>query len=605
MKLVTTDVQYPFDLEKITNGWAVVPVGDATLDIQPGFASGAHNKEGRGITHLRPMNIDRQGNLNLSVVKYVPESMNQLLRIERGDVLFNNTNSAELIGKTTSIDKDTDFAFSNHMTRLRLPKGLLSRFVAYQLHFLWMSGYFRAICTNHVNQASISSGTLAQAVPLLIAPVAEQQRIVDEIEKQISRLDAAVGILQHIEQSLERLRAATLKAAVEGRLVPTEAELARAEGRDYEPADVLLQRILRERRAKWEADQLARMKELGKTPKDDEWKNKYSEPPTPDIDNLLAPSEGWVLASLEQVTSAVRAIRYGILMPKDNVINGVLYVKVKDMKGDKVDLASLHRTAPEIAAAYSRASLKAGDLLLAIRGTYGRVAEVPPELEGGNITQDTARLAISDLIHNRYVAIFLRSVNAQNYFKRVARGVAVKGVNIADVRLTPISIPPLAEQRRIVDEVERRISVIEELKTLVTNALRRAAILRQKILRDAFSGKLVLQDPADEPASVLLERIRNEKVGIIAKADKERKERSGKMNQRKARTFERKPRRPLRETLTESNQRLTPEQLFAESGFAPEVVDDFYEELRREIKAKHIEQVRPDNAKVYLIAANA
>src|SRR5205085_8535901 len=109
-------------------------------------------------------------------------------------------------------------------------------------------------------QPNISQG-IVQETSIPLAPLAEQQRIVDEIEKQFSRLDAAVEILQRTERNIERLREATLKAAVEGRLVPTEAELARAEGRDYEPADVLLQRILRERRAKWEADQLTKMKE--------------------------------------------------------------------------------------------------------------------------------------------------------------------------------------------------------------------------------------------------------------------------------------------------------------------------------------------------------
>jgi type I restriction enzyme S subunit len=153
--------------------------------------------------------------------------------------------------------------------------------------------------------------------------------------------------------------------------------------------------------------------------------------------------------------------------------------------------------------------------------------------------------------------------------------------------------------------VERHISVIEELKSIVTNTLRRAAIVRQKILRDAFAGKLVPQDPADEPAGILLERIRAEKVEREAEASQVRKERRGKMKGRKAKPSTRKQRRPLREVVVQSKRRLTPEQLFAEAGFTPEVVEVFYEELRSEIEDQHIEQVRPDSAKVYLIAANA
>src|SRR6516164_11072727 len=103
------------------------------------------------------MNIDRQGRLDLSVVKFV--SPDSRFRVSPVDVLFNNTNSQELVRKTTSIPSDSEFAFSNHMTRLRPTPDMSSKFVAFRLHFLWMTGYFRHRCTHHVNQASIASKT--------------------------------------------------------------------------------------------------------------------------------------------------------------------------------------------------------------------------------------------------------------------------------------------------------------------------------------------------------------------------------------------------------------------------------------------------------------
>ncbi len=114
-----------------------------------------------------------------------------------------------------------------------------------------------------------------------------------------------------------------LKAAVEGRLVPTEAELARAEGRDYEPASVLLERILAERRRRWEEAELAKMKAKGKAPKDDRWKAKYKEPVEPDTSDLPELPEGWCWASQEQVSSLVtdgdhnppRRVRDGVPSP--------------------------------------------------------------------------------------------------------------------------------------------------------------------------------------------------------------------------------------------------------------------------------------------------
>jgi type I restriction enzyme, S subunit len=377
--------------------------------------------------------------------------------------------------------------------------------------------YFVAFCLRYF----ISSGTVIpkpsettiqhlplekiKSVPIPLPPLAEQRRIVAKIEELFTKLDAGVAALKTAQAQLKRYRQAVLKAAVEGELTREWREQHKDE---LEPASVLLEHLLRERRAKWEADQVTKMHAQGKLPKDDKWKAKYQEPVAPDSTYPLPVPKGWELVSLESLTSAVRVICYGILMPKENVSDGVLFVKVKDMRGDKIDLPNLHRTSFEIASQYARASLKAGDLLLAIRGTYGRVAEVPPELEGGNITQDTARLEVSGFLNPKFIATFLRSPDAQNYFKRVARGVAVKGVNISEVRTTPILVPSLTEQEQIVSEVERRLSIADEIGVSLTAELKRAERLRQAILKRAFEGKLVPQDPSDEPASVLLERVR-------------------------------------------------------------------------------------------------
>ncbi len=206
----------------------------------------------------------------------------------------------------------------------------------------------------------ISRGNLA-TIPLPVPPLPEQWRIVAEIEKQFTRLEAGVAALRRVQANLKRYRAAVLKAACEGRLVPTEAELAKTGNRKtkFEKGEALLARILTERRQNWQG------------------RGQYKEPAAPVTANLPAFPAGWAVASLEQLTSPARPICYGILMPKENVATGVLFVKVKDMKGDTIDLEGLHRTTPEIAAKYARASLRTGDLLLSIRGTYGRVAEVP------------------------------------------------------------------------------------------------------------------------------------------------------------------------------------------------------------------------------------
>jgi len=300
-----------------------------------------------------------------------------------------------------------------------------------------------------------------------VPSLTDQKEISLKLQKQNDSVDSTEEKLSGIKTNIELLRQSILKAACEGRLVPTEAELAAQEGRDYETGEQLLTRILEERRKSFSG------------------RGKYKEPSRA-VGNFETPA-GWVCSSLDSVVSANRPICYGILMPKENVAEGVPFVKVRDMKRDVIDIAGLHKTSHEIAQKYQRASLLPNDVLLSIRGTYGRVAMVPEVLTGGNITQDTARVSCITGISPDYIAQYLRSENSQRFFKRVARGVAVKGVNIGDVRELPVLIPPLPEQVRIVAEVERRFAILDQVEELIKTNLERCQTLRQSILHKAFS----------------------------------------------------------------------------------------------------------------------
>jgi type I restriction enzyme S subunit len=228
-----TGVHYPLRIDALPSGWRAGYVGDFAKEIEPGFASGEHNQTGDGVAHLRPMNIDRDGRMDLSVTKFVSPQKDRR-RLAVGDVLFNNTNSPELVGKTVAVNVTGDFAFSNHMTRIRFADGVLPTFGALQLHFLWMRGYFKYNCVKHVNQASVSSRALARGVPFVWAPPIEQERIVAELEKQFSRLDKAVANLKRVKASISRYQALTL------------SEVAGSDGRwtTCTIADLLRERIV-------------------------------------------------------------------------------------------------------------------------------------------------------------------------------------------------------------------------------------------------------------------------------------------------------------------------------------------------------------------------
>jgi type I restriction enzyme S subunit len=236
-----------------------------------------------------------------------------------------------------------------------------------------------------------------------LPPVPEQGRIVAEIERQFTQLEAGVVALGRVQANLKRYRAAVLKAAVEGRLVPTEAELARREGRSYEPASELLRRILVERRARWEAAYIARMRASGMESRDNRWKGRYEEPATPDTCDLPNLPESWGYASVEQLNPPDRPCAYGVLQPGGDVAGGVPIIRVGDINNGRINVAALKRISLLIAASYPRTELRGGEVLLTLVGAIGRTAVVPEALKGANTARAVGVIPLSEFVKPEWV----------------------------------------------------------------------------------------------------------------------------------------------------------------------------------------------------------
>jgi type I restriction enzyme, S subunit len=354
-------------------------------------------------------------------------------------------------------------------------------------------------------QSNISNAIIRQTlVPL--APVLEQRRIVAKIEELFSDLDAGVAALQRAKAKLKRYRAAVLKAAVEGRLT----EHWRAENPAQQPASELLKRILKERRKKWEEDQLAAYEAKRKQPPTN-WRDKYREPAGPGA-NLSALPEGWCWATIEQLNPADRTCAYGVLQPGPDVEGGIPFVRVCDIADGNVFVDQLKHIAPKISNRYKRTLLQGGEVLLTIVGTIGRTAVAPDTLKGANTARAVAVIPIAEPIIPRFIEVMLRDPRMRNRLTKAAHEVARKTLNLEDVRAACLPIAPLNEQCEIISLVEAQMSVIDEVEAEIDNNAKRSHRLRQSILKRAFKGRLVPQDPTDEPASVLLERIKTAAV---------------------------------------------------------------------------------------------
>ncbi len=390
----------------------------------------------------------------------------------------------------------------------------------YSLKFLSyaLPGYLRAInlATSSVTVKHLSSRTLEE-IPLPLAPRGEQDRIVAEIEKQFTRLDNAVAALKRVQANLKRYRASVLKAACEGRLVPTEAELARKEGRSYESGEQLLTRILKERRAKWEADQLAESSAAGKAAYGQDWKGRYLEPRSVDPARLPELPAGWSWTNLQQLKLFSL---YGPRFSSSSYCpDGVIVLRTTDIsEWGSVDASSAPRLrlSEQELAGYQ---LLRHDLVFTRTGaTVGKVAVFDDDIQaipGAFLIQYRLAAPPETVWYTYY---FFKSIPGQNALIRGAAGVGRPNLNAPRIEATPIPLPPVAEQARIVRKVKELLTAVGKRQEEVAVAHRKVDRLRQSILQRAFSGKLVPQDPNDEPAAVLLERIRAERA-VTGQAD--------------------------------------------------------------------------------------
>ena len=469
-------------------GWAWAAMEEMIEFVTSGSRGWARHYAEHGALFLRIGNLGRGTvALDLSKIQRVnpPEGAEALrTRVCAGDLLISIT--ADL-GMTAVVPEGIGEAFINQHIALTRLVGPVSR--PYVAWFLASQGGQDQLIGLQRGATKLGLGLDdIRAVRLPLPPLAEQERIVAAIEGQLSRLDAAVAGLERVRAGLKRYRAAVLKAACVGRLVPTEAELARAAGRGYEPADVLLARIMAERRG------------------------RSAEPAPPNASALPELPEGWCWTT----AAGVGDIQLGRQRSPRNrsAEYATKYVRAANLTWKGLDLNDVLEMdfKPHELPTYQ---LTVGDILLSeASGSADQVGK--PAVWRGQIAtccfQNTViRCRPRGMPPDYLYALFLHyALNGR--FAARSRGVGIHHLGAEGLATTPVPLPPLAEQERIVAEVERRLSVVEELEATVEAGLRRAARLRQAILKRAFEGKLVPQDPNDEPASVLLERIRAERA---------------------------------------------------------------------------------------------
>jgi type I restriction enzyme S subunit len=449
-----------------------------------------------GVPALRLSAISANG-IDYGEVRYLPVEPHDVahLFVRAGDFLVCRGNGTlGNVGRGVLVE-DVPFAviFPDTMIRLRLRADLVS---ARWLKLAWQTPQVRDQVERRARTTAgiykISQGDLLE-LALELPPRAVQDALVERVESALSLIDAGVAGLRRAATNLKNYRAAVLKAACEGRLLPTEAEFAARERRPYEPADQLLARILDERRARWERDQLAKMKARGALPKDDKWRAKYQTPPQPELDALPGLPEGWRWTTVETVGDVLlgrqRAPQYLTgKWPRP-------YLRVANVKDDALDLSDVEEMDFD-PVHFEKYRLEPGDILVSEGQSpelVGQSAIYGGQIEGLCFQKTLHRFrAISPGPSAKFAQIVFRSHVKNGVFQRMASITT----NIAHLTLekfvaAPFPLPPVAEQERIVREVDRLMSFADDVERSIRANLVRARELRRAVLREAFNGGLV------------------------------------------------------------------------------------------------------------------
>ena len=497
-------------------GWCWATLREIA-QLKGGFAKGKKRDSGtklHDVPYLRVANVQR-GYLDLSEMLTIEATRDEVheLQLMKGDVLFNEGGDRDKLGRGWIWNGELPLCIhQNHVFRARLlSQGISPKLVSWYSNsagqrYFWDEG------KHTTNLASVNLTKLGN-FPVPVPPATEAESVVEALDSYLTRLDAATEGLKRVEANLKRYRASVLKAAVEGNLVPTEAELAKKEKREYEPASVLLERILKERRHRWEQAELAKMKAKGEVPKNDTWKKKYEEPSAPDTSDLPELPEGWCWASVDQLSLL---IQYGTSAKTNEEADGVPVIRMGNIVDGYLTLESdtlkyLPRDHDELPSLF----LETEDMLFNRTNSaelVGKSAVYMGVPKPCSFASYLIRVRFSQEIRAAYVAAYLNSLAGKQWVASVKnQQVGQANVNGSKLAACAIPVPPGAEQERIATELEKAASNIENLASGTARDVVRTERLRQSILRWAFEGKLVDQNPSDEPASALLERIRRER----------------------------------------------------------------------------------------------
>ena len=445
----------------VRDGWETRTIESISASISSGFAcSRSHQVEG-GHVHLRTHNISTFGTLNFDLMVRIDPKMvdEQKASIRTGDILFNNTNSQELVGKTSLVDRDYDYGFSNHITRIRLKDGIFPGFVVFYFTLLRNSGHFARLCTRWINQAAVNTDTLKeQVIPL--PPLAEQKRIVAKVDELMALCDRLEAQQQEREEKHKAISRASLARFADA---PTPANLQFIFHPSYTIAPADLRKSILTLAVQGKLVHRIESEGIGSDILD---KAHVSVEQLDDVPDLPA---HWMWARLGIIATRMDSGWSPACIPEPAAKGewGVLKTTaVQTLQYQEVQNKAL----PPNLEPRPEHEVMDGDILFTRAGPMNRVGILcvaRPTRKKLMISDKIIRFHLVTGIDPDFAAISLNTGHSSSVVEGLKSGMAASQVNISQPKLrsVPIPIPPLAEQKRIVAKVEELMKLVDTLET--------------------------------------------------------------------------------------------------------------------------------------------
>lgn len=579
-----------YDLLKIAGSWLRVPL-QAVATVQNGFAFKSEffdRTDGMPLIRIRDVTKEETEH------RYRGEYLEEYV-VRNGDILIGMDGDFKA-AKWQGLDA----LLNQRVCRLVVTSDFYDR----DFFFLCLQPYLNAINaeTSSVTVKHLSSRSV-QDIPLPLPPLNEQRRIVEKIEILFAELDKGEESLEAAKARAGLYRQSLLKHAFEGRLT---ADWRAANPDKLEDPETLLTRIQDERDARYkqalddwqvELEKWRDEGEEGKKPT----KPRRSKDPQPitdeETDQICSIPSEWCWARPDNLASpAPYSIGIGPfgsnLKVSDYREEGIPLVFVKNITRNDFSLSLKYVDQEKFEELQAHTALPNDILITKMGDPPGDCAIYPASSPVAVITADCLKFRIWDeFIDRKFVAYCLMSQHVRRQLGVITRGVAQKKISVERFKTIALPLPCQAEQEEIASRLEAKLSTLDAVEEQLETQIARSKALRQSILKRAFAGELVAQDPNDEPAAILLERITAEKAEaeLAAKRDRKTKPARKPKNRRPTMT-------DLIEVLKKKGDWVSASKaaqgLGIADGTSSDDVEAFYRQLKERIEAKEIEVER-------------